>query len=237
LVTDTYDYTAFGEELAHTGTTVNPFRYVGESFDPNAGFYYLRARWYSPENGRFTSVDPYWDYEAQTCKECIAEKELFNNCPECKEFYDQNKCPECQKQDWGRREKSSAIGFHGKPQFTSHRYVYSDVNPINCSDPSGKISSVAELNQVVLVVGILATVAIASYHAQRNNETILVESDRPRYWDPADFPSGTRIDCFDFYYKLKAKCPKKPFVIKYICDKTAFALFLICLFGKTSIPH
>jgi RHS repeat-associated protein len=32
--------------------------YVGESFDPNSGFYYNRARWYNPTNGRFTSVDP-----------------------------------------------------------------------------------------------------------------------------------------------------------------------------------
>jgi RHS repeat-associated protein len=58
-VTDTYYYTAFGEELAKTGSTVNKFRYVGEQWDANAGFYYNRARWYSPEVGRFTSSDPY----------------------------------------------------------------------------------------------------------------------------------------------------------------------------------
>ena len=29
-VTDTYVYTAFGETVATTGTTTNPFRYVGE---------------------------------------------------------------------------------------------------------------------------------------------------------------------------------------------------------------
>ena len=58
-ITDTYDYTAFGEDLARTGTTVNTFRYVGESFDPNNGFYYNRARWYDPQHGTFTSVDPY----------------------------------------------------------------------------------------------------------------------------------------------------------------------------------
>jgi RHS repeat-associated protein len=58
LVTDTYDYTAFGEELAHSGTTVNAFRYVGEQYDANSGFYNLRARLYDPANGRFTSVDP-----------------------------------------------------------------------------------------------------------------------------------------------------------------------------------
>ena len=44
-VTDVYYYTAFGEELAKSGTTENEFRYTGEQWDPNAGFYYLRARW------------------------------------------------------------------------------------------------------------------------------------------------------------------------------------------------
>jgi RHS repeat-associated protein len=57
-VTDTYDYTAFGEALASTGTTVNDFRYVGEQADPNSGFYYLRARWMDPKMGLFASVDP-----------------------------------------------------------------------------------------------------------------------------------------------------------------------------------
>ncbi len=57
-VTDAYYYTAFGEELAKTGSTENRFRYVGEQWDVNAGFYYNRARWYSPEQGRFTAVDP-----------------------------------------------------------------------------------------------------------------------------------------------------------------------------------
>jgi RHS repeat-associated protein len=56
-VTDTYDYFAFGEVLSRTGTTQNEFTYTGEQFDPNAGFYYLRARWYDPSRGRFASVD------------------------------------------------------------------------------------------------------------------------------------------------------------------------------------
>ena len=58
-VTDRYSYFAFGEELSASGSTVNEFRNVGEQFDPNAGFYYNRARWYSPSVGRFTSVDPF----------------------------------------------------------------------------------------------------------------------------------------------------------------------------------
>jgi len=60
-VTDTYRYYAFGETLTSTGSTTNPFQYVG-----NLGYYneaalslqYLRARYYQPSTGRFVSADP-----------------------------------------------------------------------------------------------------------------------------------------------------------------------------------
>ncbi|MFQ5341315.1 MAG: RHS repeat-associated core domain-containing protein [Anaerolineae bacterium] len=57
-VTDSYTYDAFGNLLARTGTTVNPFLYTGQQYDPNTGFYYLRARHYDPQAGRFISMDP-----------------------------------------------------------------------------------------------------------------------------------------------------------------------------------
>jgi len=41
------------------GSTENNYLYTGEQFDPNVGFYYLRARYYNPEIGRFTTVDPW----------------------------------------------------------------------------------------------------------------------------------------------------------------------------------
>ena len=56
-VTDTYTYDAFGVLLASTGSTPNEFRYAGEQYDANVGFYYLRARYYDPSAGRFTSMD------------------------------------------------------------------------------------------------------------------------------------------------------------------------------------
>jgi hypothetical protein len=57
-VTDTYTYTAFGEEIAHTGTTDTPFRYGGAlgyytDNDPNG--IYVRERVYEPTNGRWLS--------------------------------------------------------------------------------------------------------------------------------------------------------------------------------------
>jgi len=61
-VTDTYTYDAFGNLLDSTtadGTpAVNNYRYTGEQYDPNLGFYYLRARYYDQAVGRFLTVDP-----------------------------------------------------------------------------------------------------------------------------------------------------------------------------------
>ena len=48
-------------EQALDSTDPNPFRYCGEYFDKETGTYYLRARYYSPETGRFTQEDPSCD--------------------------------------------------------------------------------------------------------------------------------------------------------------------------------
>jgi RHS repeat-associated protein len=61
-VSDTYDYFAFGEILNKTGSTENEFQYVGEQYDINSRFYYNRARWMNPKNGRFISVDQWVGY-------------------------------------------------------------------------------------------------------------------------------------------------------------------------------
>ncbi|RMH21107.1 MAG: RHS repeat-associated core domain-containing protein [Acidobacteria bacterium] len=58
LVTDRYQYTAFGETLSHLGDDPNPYQFAGEPFEPNVGFYYNRARWLDVASGRFVSVDP-----------------------------------------------------------------------------------------------------------------------------------------------------------------------------------
>lgn len=52
-----YDYDAFGNEKNPSATDTNPFRYCGEYFDKETGTYYLRARYYDPAIGRFTSQD------------------------------------------------------------------------------------------------------------------------------------------------------------------------------------
>ena len=58
-VTDTYTYDAFGNLIARTGSTPNDYMYAGERFDPNVGFYHLRARYMNPQTGRFQSADSF----------------------------------------------------------------------------------------------------------------------------------------------------------------------------------
>jgi len=58
-ITDTYEYDAYGNVLVTTGSTPNNYLYRGEQFDSDMGLYYLRARYYNPQTGRFMSRDPY----------------------------------------------------------------------------------------------------------------------------------------------------------------------------------
>lgn len=60
-VTDTYVYSAFGELVSSTGTTVNPFRYLGQYgyyTDVETNDSYIRARSYNPSLGRWLTRDP-----------------------------------------------------------------------------------------------------------------------------------------------------------------------------------
>ena len=57
-ITDSYNYDAFGNLLSSPGPTPNNYLYRGEQFDSDLGLYYLRARYYNPQTGRFLSRDP-----------------------------------------------------------------------------------------------------------------------------------------------------------------------------------
>jgi len=57
--TDSYMYDAYGNLIDHARASVNPYLYSGEQFDPDLGFYYLRARYYNPQLGIFMTMDPY----------------------------------------------------------------------------------------------------------------------------------------------------------------------------------
>ncbi len=56
-ITDTYTYGTFGITTA-TGANSNRFRFTGREYDSETGLYFLRARYYDPQIGRFISEDP-----------------------------------------------------------------------------------------------------------------------------------------------------------------------------------
>ena len=56
---NTYIYEAFGDLISSTGSVENKYRFAGEQFDESLGDYYLRARYYDINTGRFTGRDTY----------------------------------------------------------------------------------------------------------------------------------------------------------------------------------
>ena len=57
-VANSYTYDSFGGVTNFTGTLRNLFQYAGRESDSETGLYYNRARYYSPQSGRFVSEDP-----------------------------------------------------------------------------------------------------------------------------------------------------------------------------------
>nr|WP_274377848.1 RHS repeat-associated core domain-containing protein [Hahella chejuensis] len=55
--TDSYHYDAFGILLHSEGGTPNSYLYTGEQYDASLDQYYLRARYYDQNQGRFTQMD------------------------------------------------------------------------------------------------------------------------------------------------------------------------------------
>jgi RHS repeat-associated protein len=75
-VTDTYTYEAFGGLLNSSGITENRYLFTGEQYDANAGFYYLRARYYDVNTGRFISSDT---WQGNTAEPVTLHKYLYAN--------------------------------------------------------------------------------------------------------------------------------------------------------------
>ena len=58
-ITDSIDFDAFGNEIARSGTTEVEHLYRGERWDASLAAYDLRARLYTPANGRFLTQDSF----------------------------------------------------------------------------------------------------------------------------------------------------------------------------------
>jgi RHS repeat-associated protein len=58
VITDRYDYDAYGQLINTIGSTANPNLYAGERYEPGLRLLYLRARYLNVGTGRFLSIDP-----------------------------------------------------------------------------------------------------------------------------------------------------------------------------------
>jgi len=57
IISDTYRYHTYGKLVASEGNTSNEYLFAGEQYDADLDMYYLRARYYRPDSGRFLTID------------------------------------------------------------------------------------------------------------------------------------------------------------------------------------
>ena len=116
-VTHKYDYDAFGAEKKTDPLDGNPFRYCGEYYDGETKTYYLRARYYDPNIGRFTQQDTHW----------TTANSIYGDNPQ--------KINE-------REDKLGLKSYSYAPQITAvmqsgNLYVYGVGNPVLYADANG----------------------------------------------------------------------------------------------------
>jgi RHS repeat-associated protein len=72
ILIEKYNYDVYGKptiksstgDIRPTSAYGNPYMFTGREYDPNVGLYYYRARFYSPNLGRFLQTDPIGYYDS-----------------------------------------------------------------------------------------------------------------------------------------------------------------------------
>ncbi len=110
-VGNTYQFDAFGNQIASTGTTPNNYLFSGEQYDGSTNLLYLRARYYRMPTGRFLTMDPFEQRQHSCCQEISSTPYIvragLNTC-----------CGSC-------------------APAPSNTYVYALNDPVNKVDPRG----------------------------------------------------------------------------------------------------
>ncbi len=69
-------YDAYGEKTGGTGDIANKYLFAGEQYDSDLGDYYLRARYYSTDVGRFIRRD---DWEGRRDEPLTLHRYIYAN--------------------------------------------------------------------------------------------------------------------------------------------------------------
>ncbi len=84
LATDTYTYDAWGNEISSMGSTVNSYRWVGQSgyqYDISTLCIYVRARIFVPTTARWLSADPLFVFAAEGVYTYTDERPTYTTDP------------------------------------------------------------------------------------------------------------------------------------------------------------
>jgi RHS repeat-associated protein len=119
---DTYLYDSWGNLLASTGSTMNPFRFAGRSgyyWDADIAAYYLRGRFLDPTRGRLYSRDVPYVLEGTDLYIYVSNRPTFSLDPSgwvpCSEMSWDNescyKCPPCPCSDTLTGTETPGDGF------------------------------------------------------------------------------------------------------------------------------
>jgi len=192
-VTDTYSYDAFGNTVARTGSTVNPFQYRGEQLDTTLGMYYLRARWYDSRTGRFLTQDKF-EPPNRHCG-CCAGSCQTTGC----------KSGGCALTNPQTINPSSIVGFNRfrpcptppNPSSLNH-FLYASADPVNRSDPSGRLDQAYPLGITIAVIGTATFMAAANYEAQTHTISKIIE----KIWKGID----RTLECADLCWQCIESC-------------------------------
>lgn len=119
-VLNSYDFTAFGEDVDVQETAFNPFQFAGRRKQTESGLYYFREREYDAGSGRFLSLDPMESYASRSVPFGVLG-EVDGDTPVSPLF-----------------RARTAISSASMP-FSPSRYIYVGNDPRNHLDPTGEV--------------------------------------------------------------------------------------------------